>query len=88
LDHSAVLQCTGYNQSMPREAADLLREALSLPQEQRAALIDSLLESLDSEVDEGAEEAWRQEIYRRLQEIDSGAVQLIPWADAERRLWK
>jgi putative addiction module component (TIGR02574 family) len=73
---------------MPREAADLLREALSLPQEQRAALIDSLLESLDSEVDEGAEEAWRQEIYRRLQEIDSGAVQLIPWEDAERRLWK
>jgi putative addiction module component (TIGR02574 family) len=72
---------------MPREAAELLREALSLPQEQRAALIDSLLESLDSEVDEGAEEAWRQEIYRRLQEIDSGAVQLIPWADAERRLW-
>jgi putative addiction module component (TIGR02574 family) len=72
---------------MPREAADLLREALSLPQEQRAALIDSLLESLDSEVDEDAEEAWRQEIYRRLQQIDSGAVELIPWEDAERRLW-
>ena len=71
---------------MPREAAELLRDALSLPQEQRAALIDSLLESLDSEVDKDAEEAWRQEIYRRLQEIDSGAVQLIPWADAERRL--
>jgi putative addiction module component (TIGR02574 family) len=71
---------------MLREAADLLREALSLPQEQRAALIDSLLESLDSHVDEDAEEAWRQEIYRRLQQIDSGAVQLIPWEDAERRL--
>ena len=63
------------------------REALSLPEEQRAALIDSLSESLDSEVDEDAEEAWRQEIYRRLQQIDSGAVQLIPWEDAERRLW-
>ena len=71
---------------MPREAADLLREALSLPQEQRAALVDSLLESLDSDVDPDAEEAWRQEIYRRLQQIDSGAVQLIPWEDAERRL--
>jgi putative addiction module component (TIGR02574 family) len=72
---------------MPREAADLLKEALSLPQEQRAALIDSLLESLDSEIDEDAEEAWRQEIYRRLQQIDSGAVELIPWEDAERPLW-
>jgi putative addiction module component (TIGR02574 family) len=37
--------------------------------------------------DEDAEEAWRQEIFRRLQQIDSGAVQLIPWEDAERRLW-
>jgi putative addiction module component (TIGR02574 family) len=73
---------------MPREADDLLREALSLPQEQRAALIDSLLESLDSDGDPDAEEAWRREIYRRLQQIDSGAVQLIPWEDAERRLWK
>jgi putative addiction module component (TIGR02574 family) len=71
---------------MPREAAELLKEALSLPQEQRAAPIDSLLESLDSEIDEDAEEAWRQEIYRRLQQIGSGAVQLIPWDDAERRL--
>jgi len=34
-----------------------------------------------------AEEVWREEIYRRLQQIDSGAVRLIPWDDAERRLW-
>jgi putative addiction module component (TIGR02574 family) len=87
LDHKAARECIGYDQNMPREAADLSREALSLPQEQRAALVDSLLESLDSDVDPGAEEAWRQEIYRRLQQIDSGAVQLIPWEDAERRLW-
>ena len=56
MDHSAVAECSGYNPSMPREA-------LSLPEEQRAALIDSLFESLDSEVDEDAEEASRQEIY-------------------------
>jgi hypothetical protein len=37
-------------------------------------------------VDEGAEEEWRQEIYGRLQEIDSQAVQLIPWDDARGRL--
>jgi len=45
-------------------------------------LIDSLLESLDVEVDDDAEASWRQEIYRRLQETDSGAVKLIPWEDA------
>jgi len=72
---------------MGKDAADLLKEALGLPVEARAALIDSLLESVDTEVDENAEEAWRQEICRRLQEIDSGAVELIPWEDAQRRLW-
>ena len=72
---------------MPKDAAELLRDALSLPAEARAALIDSLLESLDVEVDDGAEQAWREEIYRRLQQIDSEAVKLIPWDDAQRRLW-
>jgi putative addiction module component (TIGR02574 family) len=70
-----------------KDAAEVLRDALSLPPEARAALIDSLLESLDAEVDDNAEEAWREAIYRRLQQIDSGAAKLIPWDDAERRLW-
>jgi putative addiction module component (TIGR02574 family) len=71
---------------MSRAAAELLNEALKLPTEARAALVDSLLDSLDVEVDEDAEEAWRQEIQKRLQEIDNGAVELIPWPDAQRRL--
>ena len=37
-------------------------------------------------VDANAEQAWRQQIQERLQEIDNGAVELIPWPDAERRL--
>ena len=69
---------------MLRDPAELLRDALELPLEARAALVDSLIESLDLVVDEGAEEAWREEIYRRLQQIDNGAVQLIPWEDARR----
>jgi putative addiction module component (TIGR02574 family) len=71
---------------MVRDAAEVLRDALALPSEARAALVDSLIESLDRTIDEGAEEAWREEIYRRLQQIDSGAVQLIPWEEARRRL--
>jgi len=75
-----------YNQDIPRNPAELLSEALHLPTEARAALADSLLDSLDTEVDANAEEGWRDEIYRRLLEIDGGAVQLIPWHDAQRRL--
>jgi putative addiction module component (TIGR02574 family) len=71
---------------MSRAAAELLNEALKLPTEARAALADSLLDSLDIEVDEDAEQAWRQEIHQRLQEIGNGAVELIPWPDAQRRL--
>ncbi len=75
-----------YNRVMVRNAAEVLRDALALPAEARAALIDSLIGSLDHAIDEGAEEAWREEIYKRLEQIDSGAVRLMPWEDARRRL--
>jgi len=71
---------------MERDAAEVLREALALPPEARAALIDSLIGSLDCEIDADAEDAWREEIHRRVRQIDSGAVQLIPWEEARRVL--
>ena len=71
---------------MERNAEEVLRDALALSPDVRAALIDSLISSLDQAVDAAAEEARREEIYRRLQQIDSGAVQLIPWEEARRRL--
>ena len=71
---------------MEPDAAEVLRDALALSPEVRAAPFDSLISSLDQAVDAAAEEAWREEIYRRLQQIDSGAVHLIPWEDARRRL--
>ena len=71
---------------MVKDAAEVLRDARVLPPEARATLVDSLIQSLDHTIDEGAEEAWREEIYLRFQQIDSGAVQLIPWEDARRRL--
>jgi hypothetical protein len=37
-----------------REAAEILKDALALPTEARATLAGSLLESLDTEVDEDA----------------------------------
>lgn len=75
-----------YNGTVARDAAEILRDALSLPAEARAALADSLLKSLDSDVDEHAEDGWREEIHRRLQEIDRGAVKLVAWEDAKRKL--
>ena len=67
---------------MERHAAELLRDALAPSPAARAALIDSLIESLDETVEEASEE----EIERRLEEIDSGAVQLVSGRDARQRL--
>ncbi|MEO8051098.1 MAG: addiction module protein [Acidobacteriota bacterium] len=72
---------------MRKDAAELPKNALSLPPEGRAALADSLLASLDQEVDHDAEQARLDEIQKRLLEIENGSVDLIPWDEAERRLW-
>ena len=71
---------------MAKDAGQLLKEALSLPPEARAALADSLLESIDAEVDEDAESKWRDEIRKRMAELDSGAVRAISWSEVETRL--
>jgi putative addiction module component (TIGR02574 family) len=71
---------------MNREVSELLEKALSLPPEARAALAGSLLESLDDHVDPAAEEEWNREIAQRIQELDSGRVKSIPWADARRQI--
>ena len=71
---------------MKRDAAEILRDALALPTEVRAALAGSLLDSLDTEVDEDAEAAWASELNRRVAEFDNGAVKTIPWAEIRNRL--
>ncbi len=71
---------------MAEDAAELLTHALKLPPAARAALADSLIDSLDVEVDEDAEEAWKGEIARRVRDLDSGAVQTIAWDEVRRQL--
>ena len=72
---------------MTPDASDLLKKALDLPPEARAALAGSLLESLDDDPpDPGVEAAWDEEIKRRIEEIDSGKVQMIPYEEVRRRI--
>jgi hypothetical protein len=71
---------------MNREVSELLEKALSRLPEARAALAGSLLESLDDYVDPAAEEEWNREIAQRIQELDSGRVKAILWADARRQI--
>jgi putative addiction module component (TIGR02574 family) len=71
---------------MSPEVSELLKQALALPSEARAALAGSLLESLDGTADSDVEQAWSLEIARRIEELDSGKLKPIPWAEARRQI--
>ena len=71
---------------MKQNHVEILKEALKLPPEARAALAGTLLDSLDETVDRDAESAWEAEIVMRVKEIDEGKVNLIPWAEARARI--
>jgi len=71
---------------MAKNAKDLFQEALALPADARAALADSLLDSLEPQADQHAVELWRTEIRKRVAEIDAGTVEMTPWPDVRARL--
>ena len=75
-----------YNGLMKRDATRLFREALRLSAQDRVALAEALLASLDEDVDDDAEVVWRSEVERRIGELDAGAVSPIPWPEVRRRL--
>ena len=52
--------------------------ALRLAPDQRAELAERLWASVDGS-EEVVDPAWEAEIKRRMQEVDSGAVQCRPW---------
>lgn len=65
---------------METQLERLETEALKLTPGERAALAQRLLESLD--VDAEIEEAWAAEVERRIADVESGAVQVIPIDEA------
>ena len=71
---------------MNTQSEHILRSALTLPESERAEIAASLIHSLDTETDEGVDEAWAAEIQRRIESIDRGEVQLVPWDDVMREM--
>lgn len=65
---------------------ELEAQALALPDPQRAKLAKHLWETLDPEPESEVSDAWKVEIRRRIDEIDSGKVQLIPGEEVMREL--
>lgn len=59
------------------KTSDLIREAESLPVEERVLLVDSLLRSLNAPENE-LDQKWAKIAQRRLQEIRTGQAKTIP----------
>ncbi len=52
--------------------ADIEREVLSLPEDQRFSLIKSILDHSETESDADIDDFWQREIQRRIEKVDSG----------------
>ena len=63
---------------MTPDTATLIRDGLALDADQRAVVVNALLESLhDAGNTSDVEAAWRAEATRRLAEVRAGAVELV-----------
>jgi putative addiction module component (TIGR02574 family) len=60
-------------------------EALHLPKEERAQLIQRLVLSLESPSEEELKADWLLEARRRAEELDSGSVQPVPGEDVMKK---
>jgi putative addiction module component (TIGR02574 family) len=75
-----------YNHFMTQQALELLQKALTLPEEERTALVRSLIESLEEVTGQEAKRAWDKEIARRIDELDSGRVKTVSWEEVRQRI--
>jgi len=67
---------------------EVLKQALEMGPSDRALLAERLIASLDPEPDDDVEVAWQVEIARRLEEMESGKLKLIPWETVRDRIRK
>lgn len=72
---------------MERNAEAVLREALTLPEADRADIAGALLNSLEPVEETDIEVAWREEVIARVAALDAGEVETIPWVELRDRLF-
>ena len=60
----------------------ITQEALALPKDLKIQLVEQLMESLESNIDEQIQSAWIAEVKQRRDEIIKGMVEVIPGDEA------
>jgi putative addiction module component (TIGR02574 family) len=70
---------------MNPEGSDLLKRALALSDDERAALANTLLDSLETR-SESVQQAWNEEVARRMADLKAGKAVTVPWEQLHREL--
>ena len=73
---------------MIASARKLFESALNLDDQERAELVGLLLSSFEDDAEEGVDLAWKDEVSRRVAELDSGVVQMITWSKVRSEAFK
>ncbi len=73
------------NRAMSPEISELSKQALSLPVDERAALANTLLDSLEA-TSHSSQEAWDEEVTRRMEDLKAGRAVSVPWEQLHREL--
>jgi len=73
---------------MSTTVESILAQAMQMPAQDRAAIAERLISSLDTETDWDVEIAWQQEVQRRVDEVERGEVVCLPWEQILQQLRK
>lgn len=71
---------------MAANLEDVLDSALKMSPEERALIAERLLSSLDNDADPDVEQAWQEEVQRRVRDVEEGRVECIPWESVRNQL--
>ena len=70
---------------MAISAKDLYEQSLKLDEQERTALAGLILENLEP-ADADVEQAWLEEIEKRVSEMDAGTTEMVSWESVRAKL--
>ena len=73
---------------MSPTASEVLKQALSLDEQDRASVAGALIESLEERADADVEVAWSKEIERRVRELEANSITTAAWSQVRDRLFR
>lgn len=68
------------------KSKSIIANALQLPREERARVAREIIASLDGPADQDVEAAWLAEVERRLDDVERGTAEMVPWDVVRQRV--